>query len=73
MSSNVVDYFATRTPGDVGADILKAIESKWDSLKDEFAALGDDPVKQAEWLGEIAGRLPSGLNIMLRDRIIFIL
>jgi hypothetical protein len=57
MSSNVVDYFATRTPGDVGADILKAIEGKWDSLKDEFAALGDDPVKQAEWLGEIAGRV----------------
>ncbi len=57
MGNGISDYFSSRTTGDIGSDILNAIEGKWDSLKTEFHSMDGDPVRQAEWLGEKAGRV----------------
>jgi DNA/RNA non-specific endonuclease len=55
VATNVKEYFATRSPTQIGQDILGALEKRWGALQSEFNALNGDRIQQAQWLGKQVG------------------
>lgn len=58
MGSAVVDYFASKTPAQVGTDIKNGISKIWDSVKADHAkAAAQGPEAEARWWGKLVGKV----------------
>jgi hypothetical protein len=58
MGSAVVDYFASKTPAQVGADIKNGISKIWKSVEADHAkAAAQGPEAEARWWGKLVGRV----------------
>ena len=58
MGGAVIDYFASRTPAQVGTDIKNGIDKIWKSVEADHAkAAAQGPEAEARWWGKLVGRV----------------